>query len=83
MLVEIPGVLVWREGSSPTFTMICIFRKAILPINRNYSGWGSSTWNRGQAARSISNSHRGFLPLHLGNSAGGTGKANSSSIVQR
>jgi hypothetical protein len=34
---------------------------------------GSSTLNRGQAARSASSSHRGFLPRHLGSSAGGTG----------
>lgn len=32
--------------------------------------------NRGQAARSASNSHRGFLPRHLGSSAGGTGCLN-------
>jgi hypothetical protein len=34
---------------------------------------GSTTLNRGQAARSASSSHRGFLPRHLGSSAGGTG----------
>ena len=44
---------------------------------------GSTPWNRGQAARSASSSHRGFLPRHLGSFAGGTGKLNSSSIVQR
>jgi hypothetical protein len=44
---------------------------------------GSATLNRGQAAHSISNSHRGLRPRHLGNSAGATGKANNSSIVQR
>jgi hypothetical protein len=44
---------------------------------------GSATLNRGHAAHSISNSHRGLRPRHLGNSAGGTGKANNSSIVQR
>jgi hypothetical protein len=44
---------------------------------------GSSTVNRGQAARSGSNSHRGFLPRHLGSSAGGTGYLNSSSVDQR
>ena len=44
---------------------------------------GSSTSNRGQAARSTSNSHRGFLPRHMGNSLGATGKVNNSSIDQR
>jgi hypothetical protein len=44
---------------------------------------GSATLNRGQAAHSISNSQRGLRPRHLGNSAGGTAKANNSSIVQR
>lgn len=44
---------------------------------------GSSTVNRGQAAHSASNSHRGLLPRHLGSSAGGTGYLNSSSVDQR
>ena len=44
---------------------------------------GSSTLNRGQAARSASSNHRGFLPRHLGNSAGGVGNVSNSSIVQR
>jgi hypothetical protein len=44
---------------------------------------GSATLNRGQAAHSISNSHRGLRPRQLGNSAGGTAKVNNSSIVQR
>jgi hypothetical protein len=44
---------------------------------------GSATLNRGQVAHSISNSQRGLRPRHLGNSAGGTAKANNSSIVQR
>src|SRR5215208_2586152 len=44
---------------------------------------GSSTLNRGQAARSASSSHRGFLPRHLGSSAGGTGYLNNSSTDQR
>ena len=44
---------------------------------------GSSTVNRGQAAHSASSSHRGFLPRHLGSSAGGTGKVNNSSSDQR
>jgi hypothetical protein len=45
--------------------------------------FGSSTVNRGQAAHSASSSHRGFLPRHLGSSAGGTGKVNNSSSDQR
>jgi hypothetical protein len=44
---------------------------------------GSSTVNRGQGACSAPNSHRGFLPRHLGSSAGGTGYLNSSSVDQR
>src|SRR5215218_8034386 len=44
---------------------------------------GSSTVNRGQAAHSASSNHRGFLPRHLGSSAGGTGKINNSSSDQR
>jgi hypothetical protein len=48
-----------------------------------YEATGSSTLNRGQAARSASSSHRGFLPRHLGSSAGGTGYLNNSSTDQR
>ncbi len=44
---------------------------------------GSTTLNRGQAAHATSISHFGRLPRHLGISAGGTGKLNSSSTDQR
>jgi hypothetical protein len=56
---------------------------ALAAIYRLCLERGSSTVNRGQAARSASNSHRGFLPRHLGSSAGGTGYLNSSSVDQR
>jgi hypothetical protein len=44
---------------------------------------GSTPLNRGQAARAASTSHLGRLPRHLGISAGGTEKLNSSSTDQR
>src|SRR5215204_7514075 len=58
---------------------------AALQETKRYYGNvdGSSTLNRGQAARSASSSHRGFLPRHLGSSAGGTGYLNNSSTDQR
>jgi hypothetical protein len=43
---------------------------------------GSAALNRGQAARSASSSHLGFLPRHLGISEGGTAKASNSSSDQ-
>lgn len=51
--------------------------------DHGYEREGSAPVNRGQAAFSASNSHRGFLPRHLGISAGGTGKLSISSIDQR
>jgi hypothetical protein len=44
---------------------------------------GSTPLDRGQAARAASTSHPGRLPRHLGISAGGTEKLNSSSTDQR
>jgi hypothetical protein len=43
---------------------------------------GSSALNRGQAARSASSSHLGFLPRHLGISEGGTARASNFSSDQ-
>ena len=59
------------------------FQNGIYYYNVGENGLGSATANRGQAACSTSRSHRGFLPRHLGNSAGGTGKVSISSIDQR
>ncbi len=71
-----PSVALLPVSPSPDRPfLLTIYRSALLR--------GSSTSNRGQAARSASNSHRGLLPRHLGNSAGGTGKVNNSSIDQR
>jgi hypothetical protein len=44
---------------------------------------GSTPLKRGQAAHAASTSHLGRRPRHLGISAGGTEKLNSSSTDQR
>jgi hypothetical protein len=62
-------------------TVHCRARVKRFDLHCNYRG--SAPVNRGQAAFSASNSHRGFLPRHLGISAGGTGKLSISSIDQR
>ncbi len=54
-----------------------------LRIFRKPSEAGSTTLNRGQAARAASTSHLGRLPRRLGISAGGTQKLNNSSTDQR
>ena len=76
--------LPFAQRGAPTqrspFPLLAVIKAQIL---REEIVRGSATLNRGQAAHSISNSQRGLRPRHLGNSAGGTGKVNNSSIVQR
>src|SRR5215216_2003298 len=60
-----------------------VFTLVLPSIFTGGPGLGSSTVNRGQAAHSASSNYRGFLPRHLGSSAGGTGKINNSSSDQR
>jgi DNA modification methylase len=67
----------WYSKSNSDWT----FNKDAVSVPRNECG--SAPLNCGQAARSASSSHFGFLPRHLGSSAGGTGYVNNCSILQR